>query len=139
MKKPKDKRTKEYKEWKRSKGLGDTIEKITEATGIKKVVEWLADGKDCGCNDRQEYLNKKYKWKVNCFTKEDYEWFTEYIKRHSTESKRLEASDVFMISRLSINLFNKRMKIPNCNCQAAFDAYNETVYNINLVYQEYQE
>ncbi len=33
-----DKRSKEYKEWKKqqpSEGLGDTIEKITEATGIK--------------------------------------------------------------------------------------------------------
>ena len=35
-----DKRTKEYRAWKakheKSKGFGDTIEKITTATGIKK-------------------------------------------------------------------------------------------------------
>ena len=42
---------------KESKGLGDTIEKITEVTGIKKVVEKVA-GKDCGCNKRKEKLNK---------------------------------------------------------------------------------
>ena len=39
MKKPKDKRTKEYKEWKKlqpSIGLGDTIEKIAEALGVSK-------------------------------------------------------------------------------------------------------
>ena len=49
MKEPKDKRTKAYKEWKaQSEGLGDVIEKITEATGIKKVVENIFDlaGKD---------------------------------------------------------------------------------------------
>lgn len=42
-----------------SKGLGDTIEKITTATGIKKVVETVskASGKDCGCNARKEKLN----------------------------------------------------------------------------------
>ena len=40
-----DKRTKEYKEWKVSQGLGDTIEKVTEATGIKKAVKW-AMGED---------------------------------------------------------------------------------------------
>ena len=39
--KPKDKRTKAYKEWvakyeSNSSGLGDTIEKITKATGVKK-------------------------------------------------------------------------------------------------------
>lgn len=43
---PKDKRTKAYKEWKAKydsapKGLGDTIEKITTATGIKKAVNFL--------------------------------------------------------------------------------------------------
>ena len=45
---------------KKSKGLGDTIEKITKATGIKKVVDTVskAVGKDCGCGKRKETLNK---------------------------------------------------------------------------------
>ena len=44
MKEPKDKRTKEYKEWKKkfnkenTLGLGDIVVKVTEATGIKKAV-----------------------------------------------------------------------------------------------------
>lgn len=44
--------------WK-SQGLGDTIEKITTATGIKKVVEAVSDatGKDCGCKERKQRLN----------------------------------------------------------------------------------
>ena len=35
----------------KSKGLGDSVEKFTKATGIKKVVETVAKvtGKDCGC------------------------------------------------------------------------------------------
>ena len=43
----------------KSKGLGDTIEKITTATGIKKVVDTVskATGKDCGCNKKKENLN----------------------------------------------------------------------------------
>jgi len=43
----------------KSQGLGDTIEKITTATGIKKVVEKVAEatGKECGCNKRKEILN----------------------------------------------------------------------------------
>ena len=45
---------------KKSKGLGDSIEKFTKATGIKKVVDTVskAVGKDCGCNKRKETLNK---------------------------------------------------------------------------------
>jgi hypothetical protein len=42
----------------KSKGLGDTIEKVTKATGIKKVVESVV--KDCGCNKRKEKLNKMF-------------------------------------------------------------------------------
>ena len=44
----------------KSKGLGDTIERITTVTGIKKVVDVVskATGKDCGCKARKEALNK---------------------------------------------------------------------------------
>ena len=41
------------------KGMGDVIEKITTATGIKKVVDTVSKvtGKDCGCGKRKEALN----------------------------------------------------------------------------------
>lgn len=47
------------------KGLGDTIEMITKATGIKKVVDTVSNaiGKDCGCKTRKEALNKKFPYK----------------------------------------------------------------------------
>jgi hypothetical protein len=51
-----------YMEKKKSKGLGDTIEKITKATGIKKVVDTVskATGKDCGCGERKDTLNRLF-------------------------------------------------------------------------------
>ncbi len=51
----------------KSKGLGDTIEKITKATGIKKVVDTVskATGKDCGCNKRKDTLNKLFPYNYN--------------------------------------------------------------------------
>lgn len=50
-----------------SKGLGDTIEKITTATGIKKVVETVAKatGKDCGCAKRRDTLNRVFPYQNN--------------------------------------------------------------------------
>jgi len=51
------------KEYKRSRGLGDTIEKITRATGIKKVVDKITGEKDCGCKKRKEALNKAFPYK----------------------------------------------------------------------------
>ena len=46
----------------KSRVLGDTIEKFTKATGIKKVVETVskATGKDCGCNKRRDSLNRAF-------------------------------------------------------------------------------
>jgi len=46
----------------KSRGLGDTIEKITTATGIKQIVEAGAKvlKKDCGCAKRREALNKSF-------------------------------------------------------------------------------
>jgi hypothetical protein len=44
----------------KSRGLGDTIEKFTKATGIKKAVDAVANatGKDCGCGKRKDSLNR---------------------------------------------------------------------------------
>ena len=46
----------------KSKGLGDSIEKITKATGIKKIVDTVSKvtGKDCGCNKRKNQLNRLF-------------------------------------------------------------------------------
>ena len=56
-----------YMDNKKSKGLGDTIEKITKATGIKKVVDKISEvtGKDCGCEERKEVLNNFFPYKTN--------------------------------------------------------------------------
>jgi len=44
-----------------SKGLGDTIEKFTKATGIKKLADKIPGG--CGCGARKEKLNKAFPYK----------------------------------------------------------------------------
>ena len=46
----------------KSRGLGDTINKFTTATGIKKAVNVVAKatGSDCGCNKRQDALNRAF-------------------------------------------------------------------------------
>ena len=43
-----------------SKGLGDTIAKLTHTVGIAQIVEAFsqATGVDCGCGKRQAALNK---------------------------------------------------------------------------------
>ena len=53
---------------KKSKGLGDTIERFTTATGVKSFTQFLNRNgvfgkKDCGCNKRKEMLNKAVPYK----------------------------------------------------------------------------
>jgi hypothetical protein len=40
-----------------SRGLGDTVAKVLEATGVARVVKAVA-GENCGCKKRQEALNR---------------------------------------------------------------------------------
>jgi len=49
---------------KQDKGLGDTIERITTKTGIKKAVDYVSEktGHDCGCEARKEMLNRRFKY-----------------------------------------------------------------------------
>ena len=46
----------------KSKGLGDSIQKITKATGIKKVVDTVSKitKKPCNCGKRKETLNRLF-------------------------------------------------------------------------------
>ncbi len=50
-----------------SRGLGDSLEKITKATGVKAIVERGAKalGKDCGCSERRDTLNRMFPYKKN--------------------------------------------------------------------------
>tara|TARA_B110000238_G_scaffold189839_1_gene222387 strand:- start:61 stop:303 length:243 start_codon:yes stop_codon:yes gene_type:complete len=49
----------------KSKGLGDTLEKFTEMTGIKKLVETIEveTGGGCGCSKRKDKLNEMFPYK----------------------------------------------------------------------------
>jgi len=49
----------------KSKGFGDTVEKFTTATGIKKAVNAVAKatGKPCGCGERKDTLNRVFPYK----------------------------------------------------------------------------
>lgn len=53
------------KESQKSRGLGDSIEKFTTATGIKAVVDKVSEvtGTDCGCSQRRDTLNRVFPFK----------------------------------------------------------------------------
>jgi len=50
-----------------SRGLGDTIEKITTFSGIKAIIESIS--LDCGCPYRRDWLNGKVPYNTNTHKK----------------------------------------------------------------------
>ncbi len=42
------------------RGMGDVVDRVTSATGIKSAVNKVSNalGKECGCEQRREALNK---------------------------------------------------------------------------------
>jgi len=65
---------------KKSKGLGDTIAKVTKATGIDKAVKFIA-GEDCGCDERKEKLNKLFPYnKPECLNENEYNFLKEFYR-----------------------------------------------------------
>ena len=45
----------------KDQGLGDTIDRFTKATGIKKLVDLIPGG--CACDDRKDWFNKNFPYK----------------------------------------------------------------------------
>ena len=51
----------------KSRGLGDDIKRITSATRLDDIAKRIAQllDEDCGCDERQEWLNEKTKnWPI---------------------------------------------------------------------------
>ena len=117
MKPPKDKRTKAYKEWKanfdkQSKGLGDTIAKITKATGIDKAVKFIA-GEDCGCDERQIALNKAFRYKrPKCLLENEYEYLNKWF---GNNLNRVKPDDQKQLLKIYNRVFSDKKQMTSCS------------------------
>ena len=117
-----------------SKGLGDTIEKITEATGIKAAVEVFtkATGIDCKCEERKKILNNliPYRRKVNCLTESDYNMLTEFIK---PTKGSLTPNEQWTIMAIYERVFEVKIEHSNCG-----SCWRDTISDLRKVYNEYK-
>lgn len=110
---------KNYKKWKESFnkentiGLGDLVEKVTEATGIKKAVKFIA-GEDCGCEERKQKMNAIPLLKrrnVNCLTEEEYAYLTNWF---SKKVNVVEQADQNKLLAIYNRVFNQRRERTSC-------------------------
>ena len=119
---------------KESVGLGDTIEKLTTATGIKAAVEMFtkATGVDCNCDKRKETLNKlfPYNRNINCLTESDYNLLGEFL---SPNKNSLTPDEQKIVSDIYFNVFNFRLQISSCS-----SCWKGKIDELRKVYNEYK-
>ena len=93
-----------------NKGLGDAVEAITKATGIKAIVDSLTD--DCGCAARKESLNKLFPNRnLNDLSNDDYEYLTNWFK---ADKKSVNPAEQLELVAIYNRVFNSKRKITNC-------------------------
>ena len=118
----------------KSAGLGDSIEKLTEVTGIKKAVEMFSEatGIDCGCDERKVKLNNlfPYNRNINCLNESDYNKLTKYLSAQQTTLTAIEQQEV---SDIYFNVFNYRLQISSCA-----SCWKGKLDELRRVYNEYK-
>jgi hypothetical protein len=114
-----------------SKGLGDSIDKITTATGIKKAVKYVF-GDDCGCDERRQKLNKLLPYKsYRCLTEKEFMWCKGYFNNYRSVISRDEQH---MLLKIHNRVF-KTNKEPSSCSSCVKDLYN----TVNKLYTEYEK
>ena len=95
----------------KSKGLGDTIEKITKATGIDKVAKKVL-GDDCGCEKRKKTLNSIFPYSnVRQFTDDELSIYEEILPRIKGT---ISGQDQALMIKLYNKVFNANKKPSGC-------------------------
>lgn len=119
----------------KSKGLGDTIEKFTEATGIKAVVETVTKAvgiEDCGCDERKSMLNKIFPYRnVKCLTDNEFKWLDAFYK--TRRSKLTHQEQVKMVA-IHNRVLASRRKVSSCG-----SCVIEMVNIMKRLYLEYKK
>ena len=117
----------------KSKGLGDSIEKITKATGIKQASDWIFDklGKDCGCDTRKEKLNKLFPYKnIECLNEDEYMYLKGFFAFNTTVVNPREQRALLNIHN---RVFNTNKEQSSCG-----SCVKGLVDTIRRLYNEYE-
>jgi len=112
-----------------SKGLGDTVAKITEATGIDKLVKFIA-GEDCGCDERKEKLNKLFPYaKPLCLTEDEFNTLDTYFKQNTNTLTSDEQTSLIAINN---RVLNQKLTFSTCS-----SCLRDLVSKLRVIYNEY--
>lgn len=115
----------------KSEGLGDTLEKVLEATGIAKVAKWVL-GEDCGCEERKQKLNKMFRYRTPlCLNEQEHEYLKEWFGKNTDIVKPSEQKMLFDIHSRIFQVRNEPTNCPSCVI--------ERVNDLKKVFNEYKD
>jgi hypothetical protein len=115
---------------KKSTGLGDTVEKVLEATGIASVAKFVL-GEDCNCEERKKKLNELFPYRnTNCLTEEEYIWLNESGVLTQQTFRPTEQTRLIAIYN---RVFNLRQEPTSCA-----SCFREIVLKMQKVFEEYK-
>ena len=114
------------------KGLGDVVENITKATGIKAAVEKFSEvtGIDCGCDERRKKWNELYPLspKVKeCLNETDKEYLRLFFERNQQTIYPIEQRQLMDIY---LRVFD--IKLEHTSCSSCWRTY---VKNLKMAYE----
>jgi len=114
----------------KAKGLGDTVEKIFEKTGIAKVAKFIL-GEDCGCEERKEKLNKLFPYKKpECLTEDEFK----YLDKYFTDAKStVHPKTQEKLLKIGNRIFHQKMSMTSCTSCFKNNLHNK----LERVYKEY--
>lgn len=112
-----------------SKGFGDTVAKFTEATGIDKLVNFIA-GEDCGCKERKEKLNKLFPYRTpECLTEVEHDQLTTLLPKMTV---KVRPSEQLQFLKVYNRVFKTNEQPTSCA-----SCLNDMLRKMKQVYNEY--
>ena len=111
----------------KSKGLGDSLEKVFKATGIDKVAKKVL-GDDCNCQKRKELLNNAFPYNsVRQFTEDEMKIYEDVMNR---TKGTIKGQDQAIMVKLYNKVFNTDKKPTSCG-----SCVRETLGKLKKVYK----
>ena len=113
----------------KSEGLGDTVEKVLEATGVSKVAKWLL-GEDCGCDERKAKLNALFPYrKPECLLKDEHEYLQEWFSETRHSMKTTEQKEL-------LKIYNRVFKV-NMQPTSCGSCLRDVMNKLEILYNTY--
>jgi hypothetical protein len=115
----------------KAQGLGDTVAQITKATGIDKLVKFIA-GEDCGCDERQAKLNELFPYRTpKCLTEDEYTYLNE---SQVLTKQSLKPSEQDAILKIYNRIFGISREPTSCAT-----CWMEIIQKMQKVFNEYKD